>query len=447
MKRISIGLATCCIALGALCRGTRAFHLFQHRPGVLERRRHGPVRRASASRPAANGENFWAGHRLADDRRRLAPNSIPCFRRTCRRRRRRAAACWSRRAASRRWRSSRPITRCPTASFPRGGGTLNYAGGVDQVALPALPTDGATAVDRNGHPVAATPKNFAGATATLTLPPPTATAPRSQSARAHRIVVRAGHERPGHRTRGLSQSRRAGHRARPGRVVHVRQRPRRRRRPRALVHVQRQRPERRGQRPRHDLPERRRQFQRAADHAGDARSARARSHLPTAATRTLTYTFTDGSGRNGSIPLTRLTPNVTCTVGTAPPTNADFALSGNWFAPATAGQGFVFDVNPVSPAVFLTWYTYAPTGQMLGAAGQRWFVGLLNGLRGRKPVRSRCTLVRNDGRRVRPGRPTPAPAVGAGRDRDRDVRELHVGASAIQLHRRKQRRSGRARSH
>ena len=92
---------------------------------------------------------------------------------------------------------------------------------------------------------------------------------------------------------------------------------------------------------------------------------------------TLSYAFTDGTGRTGSIALTRLTPNVTCTVGTAPATNADFALSGNWFDVSTAGQGFVFDVNPVSPAVFLTWYTYAPAGQMLGAAGQRWFVGLL----------------------------------------------------------------------
>jgi hypothetical protein len=89
---------------------------------------------------------------------------------------------------------------------------------------------------------------------------------------------------------------------------------------------------------------------------------------------TLAYTFTDGSGRTGSIALTRLTPNVTCTVGSAPATNADFALSGNWFDAATAGQGIVVEVNPASPAVFLTWYTYAPAGQASGAAGQRWFV-------------------------------------------------------------------------
>ncbi len=52
---------------------------------------------------------------------------------------------------------------------------------------------------------------------------------------------------------------------------------------------------------------------------------------------TLDYTFTDGSGLAGTIDLTRLLPNVTCRVGTAPPTNADYALSGNWYDPATIG--------------------------------------------------------------------------------------------------------------
>ena len=65
----------------------------------------------------------------------------------------------------------------PAGFIPTAGGTLNYAG-VDQITLPALPTDGVTAIDRNGNHVAATPKNFAGATATLTAPaPPAATAP------------------------------------------------------------------------------------------------------------------------------------------------------------------------------------------------------------------------------------------------------------------------------
>ena len=89
----------------------------------------------------------------------------------------------------------------------------------------------------------------------------------------------------------------------------------------------------------------------------------------------LAYTFTDGSGRTGTIPLTRLTPNITCAVGTAPTANADFGFSGNWFDPTTSGQGFVLEVNPLAPTVFLTWYTYAPNGQSAGVAGQRWFTG------------------------------------------------------------------------
>jgi hypothetical protein len=84
----------------------------------------------------------------------------------------------------------------------------------------------------------------------------------------------------------------------------------------------------------------------------------------------LAYNFTDG--RTGTIPLTRLTQNVTCATAT-PPTNADFALSGNWFDSAKAGQGFTVEVNPDSATLFAAWYTYAPMGASAGAAGQRWY--------------------------------------------------------------------------
>ena len=90
---------------------------------------------------------------------------------------------------------------------------------------------------------------------------------------------------------------------------------------------------------------------------------------------TLNYAFSDGSGRTGTIPLTRLLANVTCTAGTAPKSNTDFGFSGNWYDTATSGQGFVFEVNPATPYFFLAWYTYAPTGQEQGASGQRWFTG------------------------------------------------------------------------
>ena len=88
----------------------------------------------------------------------------------------------------------------------------------------------------------------------------------------------------------------------------------------------------------------------------------------------LSYTFTDGTSRTGTIPLTRLTQNVTCATSTPYPTNADFALSGNWFGgAATSGQGFTAEVNPNSGAFFAAWYTYMPNGAAAGAAGQRWY--------------------------------------------------------------------------
>jgi hypothetical protein len=89
----------------------------------------------------------------------------------------------------------------------------------------------------------------------------------------------------------------------------------------------------------------------------------------------LDYSFSDGSNRSGSIPLTRLTQNVTCDPVIARPTNADFALSGNWFDPSTSGQGVTVELNPVSSVLFFAWYTYAPNGDVAGAAGQRWFTG------------------------------------------------------------------------
>jgi hypothetical protein len=87
----------------------------------------------------------------------------------------------------------------------------------------------------------------------------------------------------------------------------------------------------------------------------------------------LSYSFTDGTGRTGTIPLTRLTQSVTCSTTSSRPTNADFALSGNWYDPATSGQGLTVDVNPNSGIVFAAWYTYAPNGAGAGVDGQRWF--------------------------------------------------------------------------
>jgi hypothetical protein len=95
-------------------------------------------------------------------------------------------------------------------------------------------------------------------------------------------------------------------------------------------------------------------------------------------TAQLNYTFTDGSGRSGAVPLTRLTPNVSCALAGSTGASGDFGLSGNWFDPAKSGQGFVVELNPAARVMFFAWYTYAVNGQALGAAGQRWYTGQAN---------------------------------------------------------------------
>jgi hypothetical protein len=87
----------------------------------------------------------------------------------------------------------------------------------------------------------------------------------------------------------------------------------------------------------------------------------------------MSYAFTDGSGRSGNIPMTRLLPNVTCTSDGQEPASSDFSYSGNWYDSTTSGQGVVFELNPNQPLAWITWYTFAPNGQGLGEAGQRWY--------------------------------------------------------------------------
>ena len=89
----------------------------------------------------------------------------------------------------------------------------------------------------------------------------------------------------------------------------------------------------------------------------------------------LNYTFTDGSGRVGAIPLTRLTPNVSCAQAGSTSGDGDFGFSGNWFDPTKSGQGFIVELNSLAKVLFFAWYTYAVNGQELGASGQRWYTG------------------------------------------------------------------------
>lgn len=90
-------------------------------------------------------------------------------------------------------------------------------------------------------------------------------------------------------------------------------------------------------------------------------------------TGTFAYDFSDGSGRRGTIPLTRLLQNATCSLSAPYSSNPDFALSGNWYSAATSGQGFTIETNIGHGVLFAAWYTYAPTGATAGAAGQRWY--------------------------------------------------------------------------
>lgn len=373
MKRMLVGLAALALAAGALP-SKAAFHLF--RIDQLYSSPDSTVQYVVITESTGSpGENFWAGNRLettstAGARQQFVfPSNLP-----------------SPDTASRHvligttsfaaLHLVAPDFTVPDGFIPRTGGTLDYASGTDQVTFPAMPTDGATALNRNSQPVAATPTNFAGASAMLmaTAPPPmlpdlnqhgltgswfkpatdgqgielevfpNLVAPGTSLVQGAWFTFEGAPAGGSDRERWFTFN---GNGQSGGGSVPV-------------------------------------TIFRNVGGNFDAAPITQPTVVGTGSlsfadcsNATLAYTFTDGSARTGSIALTRLTPNVTCTVGTTPPTNADFALSGNWFDATKSGQGIVVDVNPVSPAVFLAWYTYAPAGQALGAAGQRWFVGLL----------------------------------------------------------------------
>lgn len=94
-------------------------------------------------------------------------------------------------------------------------------------------------------------------------------------------------------------------------------------------------------------------------------------------TATLAYTFLDGSHRQGSIPLQRLTANITCgPVGDSGDPPGDYLLSGAWYEAnqRTNGQGFLFDLNPKQNLLAANWYTFAVDGSRNGGPqSQRWF--------------------------------------------------------------------------
>ena len=85
----------------------------------------------------------------------------------------------------------------------------------------------------------------------------------------------------------------------------------------------------------------------------------------------LDYQFNAAGGsRSGQVVLQRLLKNVSCDEVT-PVANAPrgFLNSGAWYEPATAGQGFLFEVNPADRQLFGAWYTFSPGGP----ADYRWY--------------------------------------------------------------------------
>lgn len=87
----------------------------------------------------------------------------------------------------------------------------------------------------------------------------------------------------------------------------------------------------------------------------------------------LDYSFSDGSGVNGRIELTRALPGLSCALSAYAPNNADFELSGFWHDPAIPGQGVFVEINPATPLAFLLWYTYGASTAAPDASGQRWY--------------------------------------------------------------------------
>ena len=50
-------------------------------------------------------------------------------------------------------------------------------------------------------------------------------------------------------------------------------------------------------------------------------------------------------------------------------------ISGSWFNPSTSGQGFLFDVDPVTNFIFMAWFTFeSGANAKVGAPEQRWLV-------------------------------------------------------------------------
>jgi hypothetical protein len=89
----------------------------------------------------------------------------------------------------------------------------------------------------------------------------------------------------------------------------------------------------------------------------------------------LAYTFSDGSGRQGTVPLTRLLNNLACTpTGTTSGNPGNYLLGGTWADAGNSGQGLVFDINTSQGVLFAAWYTFlANAAAGAGAPALHWY--------------------------------------------------------------------------
>ena len=127
---------------------------------------------------------------------------------------------------------------------------------------------------------------------------------------------------------------------------------------------------------------------------------------------------------------------MTCSTTSARSVNADFAYSGNWYDPATSGQGITVEINPLSPIAFFAWYTYVSGGTPADAAGQRWYTGQATYSAGARTVA--VTLYETTGG-LFDAVTTPAPHNTAVGTATLAFQSCSGGDAELHLHRRQQR--------
>jgi len=84
------------------------------------------------------------------------------------------------------------------------------------------------------------------------------------------------------------------------------------------------------------------------------------------------YSFDDG--RSGTIELSRLLANVSCTPAGDSGIAGRHLLAGAWADAGNSGQGLVLDINPPQNVFFGAWYSFlADAAGNAGPPGQHWF--------------------------------------------------------------------------